>query len=208
MTKKSGVSARLTISAFENAVSAAERRAVINNEAQTQVWIADLAGIIPSITGKVELVYEGEQEGPYQVAMNLVDKAIRTQFVQYFPNPDSIKKRTRPAQGEQKEENPYKPIISWFDKGNHLNISFNTSDKDKQLLLYKVDGLHQLVKKLFPKANESQSALLMEFVLHGLAAYSLISKKIFENKIEFKDLIGSMMNLGNKDYEEEYDEES
>ncbi|HRO70404.1 MAG TPA: magnesium chelatase, partial [Chitinophagaceae bacterium] len=90
--KKSGVSARLTISAFENAVSAAERRAIINNEKQTQVWIADLAGIIPSITGKVELVYEGEQEGPFQVAMNLVDKAIRSQFIQYFPNPDTLKK--------------------------------------------------------------------------------------------------------------------
>src|SRR5690606_17279101 len=81
--KKSGVSARLTISARENAVSAAERRALINNESKTQVWIADLIGIIPSITGKVELVYEGEQEGPYQVAMNLLEKAIRTQFVQY-----------------------------------------------------------------------------------------------------------------------------
>jgi magnesium chelatase subunit I len=95
--KKSGVSARLTISAFENAVSAAERRAIINNEKQTQVWIADLAGIIPSITGKIELVYEGEQEGPFQVAMNLLDKAIRTQFIQYFPNPDSLKKRKTPG---------------------------------------------------------------------------------------------------------------
>ena len=65
------MSARLTIAAFENAVSAAERRAIVNNEKQTQVWISDLAGIIPSITGKIELVYEGEQEGPYQVAMNL-----------------------------------------------------------------------------------------------------------------------------------------
>ena len=83
--KKSGVSARLTIAAFENAVSAAERRAILNNEKQTQVWISDLAGIIPSITGKIELVYEGEQEGPFQVAMNLMDKAVRTQFVQYFP---------------------------------------------------------------------------------------------------------------------------
>jgi magnesium chelatase subunit I len=55
--KKSGVSARLTISAFENAISAAERRAIINKEKQTQVWIADLIGIIPSITGKIELVY-------------------------------------------------------------------------------------------------------------------------------------------------------
>ncbi len=207
--KKSGVSARLTISAFENAVSAAERRAILNKEKQTQVWMNDLVGIIPSITGKVELVYEGEQEGPYQVAMNLVDKAIRTQFVQYFPNPESLKKRIRPkAEGETKEENPYRSITGWFDKGNHLNISFNTSDKDKILLLYKVDGLHALVKKYFAKANDEQAALLMEFVLHGLASYSLISKKIFENKIEFKDLIGSMMNLGSKDYEEEFDEEA
>src|SRR5215475_5901339 len=119
--KKSGVSARLTISAFENAVSAAERRAIVNTEKQTQVWITDLVGIIPSITGKVELVYEGEQEGPYQVAMNLVDKAIRSQFVQYFPNPDTLKKRKntgKPSQPEKPEENPYRSIITWFDKGN------------------------------------------------------------------------------------------
>jgi magnesium chelatase subunit I len=209
--KKSGVSARLTISAFENAISAAERRAIINKEKQTQVWIGDLAGIIPSITGKVELVYEGEQEGPYQVAMNLVDKAIRSQFVQYFPNPDSMKKRRntgKPSQQEKEEENPYRPITGWFDKGNNLNISFNTTDKEKILLLYKVGGLHALVKKHFPQANEAEAALLMEFVLHGLASYSLISKKIFESKIEFKDLIGSMMSLGGKDYEEEFDEEA
>lgn len=207
--KKSGVSARLTISAFENAVSAAERRAIINNEKKTQVWISDLAGIIPSITGKVELVYEGEQEGPFQVAMNLVDKAIRSQFVQYFPNPEQLKKRRntgKPSQEEQKFDNPYRPVTQWFDKGNQLNISFNTSDKDKQLLLYKVDGLHQLVKKYFPKANHEQAALLMEFVLHGLASYSLISKKMFESKVEFKDLVGSMMNFNERDFE--FDEEA
>lgn len=207
--KKSGVSARLTISAFENAVSAAERRAIINNEKQTQVWISDLAGIIPSITGKVELVYEGEQEGPYQVAMNLVDKAIRSQFIQYFPNPEQLKKRRntgKPSQEEQKDDNPYRPITGWFDKGNNLNISFNTSDKDKLLLLYKVDGLHSLVKKYFPGVNDEQAALLMEFVLHGLASYSLISKKMFESKVEFKDLVGSMMDFNEKDFE--FDEEA
>jgi magnesium chelatase subunit I len=213
--KKSGVSARLTISAFENAMSAAERRAIINNEKQTQVWIADLSGIIPSITGKVELVYEGEQEGPYQVAMNLVDKAIRSTFVQYFPNPDTLKKRKSTENyragkpQEKEEENPYRSVINWFDKGNNLNLSFSTSDKDKTMLLYKVDGLHALVKKYFPQANEFQAALLMEFVLHGLASYSLISKKIFESKIEFKDLIGSMMNMGSSQgFEEEFDEEA
>ncbi len=109
--KKSGVSARLTISAFENAVSSAERRAIINNEKQTQVWMNDLVGIIPSITGKVELVYEGEQEGPYQVAMNLVDKAIRTQFVQYFPNPDQLKKRRNTGKPSQQEEKKMRILI-------------------------------------------------------------------------------------------------
>jgi magnesium chelatase subunit I len=63
------------------------------------------------------------------------------------------------------------------------------------------------VKKYFSQANELQTSLLMEFVLHGLASFSLISKKIFENKIEFKDLMGSMMDFGNRDYEEEFDEE-
>src|SRR5690606_34837133 len=127
--RKSGVSARLTISAYENAVSAAERRAIINKEKNTQVWISDLVGIIPSITGKIELVYEGEQEGPYQVAMNLLDKAFRTQFISYFPNPDTIKKRVRPGAENTREENPYKPITAWFDKGNHLNLMFNNSDE-------------------------------------------------------------------------------
>ncbi len=194
--KKSGVSARLTISAFENAVSAAERRAILNKEKTTQVWISDLIGIIPSITGKIELVYEGEQEGPYQVAMNLLDKSIRSQFVQYFPNPESLKKRA-PRKGEtpQPVDNPYRSITAWFDKGNHINLFFGTGDKEKVIQLYAVDGLHALVKKTFPQANEKEAALLMEFVLHGLASYSLISKKIMETSVEFKDLMGSMLNI-------------
>ena len=69
--------------------------------------------------------------------------------------------------------------------------------------LFKVDGLHALVKKHFKGANDKEAALLMEFVLHGLSAYSLISKKIVEGRIEFKDLMGSMLNLGSTPYEEE-----
>ncbi|HXD77178.1 MAG TPA: sigma 54-interacting transcriptional regulator [Puia sp.] len=190
--KKSGVSARLTIAAFENAVSAAERRAILNNERQTQIWMSDLIGIVPSITGKIELVYEGEQEGPYQVAFNLLEKAFRSQFVNYFPNPEQLKKR----KADTRDENPFRAITHWFDKGNHLNLFFNTPDSEKIQQLYKVDGLHALVKKYFKHANEREAALLMEFVLHGLSAYSLISKKVVEGKIEFKDLIGSMVNLG------------
>ena len=199
--KKSGVSARLTIAAYENAVSAAERRAIINNEKQTQVWISDLVGIIPSITGKIELVYEGEQEGPYQVAFNLLEKAIRTQFSLYFPNPDTLKKKK--GKDLSVEENPYRPITRWFDSGNHLDVFFDTKDEDKTQLLYKVDGLHALVKKYHKTASEKEIALLMEFVLHGLAAFSLISKKVMEGKIEFKDLMGSMLNMGSRSFSDE-----
>jgi len=200
--KKSGVSARLTIAAYENAISAAERRAILNNEKETQVWMSDLVGIIPSITGKIELVYEGEQEGPYQVAFNLLEKAFRSQFVNYFPNPEQFKKR------KAGEETPFRSVTGWFDKGNQLNVFFNTKDADKIQLLYKVDGLHALIKKYFKHANDKESALLMEFLLHGLAAYSLISKKVVEGKIEFKDLIGSMVNLGSGNYstDEGFDE--
>ena len=205
--KKSGVSARLTIAAFENAVSSAERRSIIHNEKQTQVWISDLMGIIPAITGKIELVYEGEQEGPYQVAFNLIDKAVRTQFIQYFPNPEATKKRRATGKATQQVkaeiENPYKAITKWFDGGNHLDLMFETDDATKLESLYKVDGLHAFVKKHYPQAYDKENALLMEFVLHGLSTYSIISKKMLEGRIEFKDLMGSMMNLGAMNYEDD-----
>ncbi len=207
--KKSGVSARLPISAFENAYSSAERRSIRNGEKQTQVWISDLVGIVPSITGKIELVYEGEQEGPYQVAVNLLDKAIRSQFITYFPNPETLKKRRttgKASQPEKESDNPYKAITRWFDGGKHLDLFVDMKDSEKISALYKVDGLYSFVKKYFPHANEKENALLMEFVLHGLAAYSLISKKVIEGKIEFKDLIGSMMNLGQMNYNDDDDE--
>jgi magnesium chelatase subunit I len=203
--KKSGVSARLTIAALENAVSAAERRSIRNGENKTQVWISDLLGIIPSITGKIELVYEGEQEGPFQVAYSLLNKAIRSQFVQYFPNPEAGKKR----KGKEPLENPYKAITKWFDAGHQLDLFLDAKDNDKILLLYKVDGLNAFVKKHFNVADEKENALLMEFVLHGLASYSMISKKVLEGKMEFADLMGSMLNLGMSDLEDEgyFDEE-
>lgn len=203
--KKSGVSARLTIAAYENAVSSAERRAIINNEKSTQVWLSDLTGIIPSITGKIELLYEGEQEGPYQVAVNLVERSIRNQFALYFPNPETLKKRKNT---EKATENPYKAVIEWFNAGNSLNLFLETKDDDKIQMLYKVSGLHALVTKYFNAGTEKETALLMELVLHGLSAYSLISKKILNGKIEFKDLMGSMLNIGSEHFnEEDFDEE-
>jgi magnesium chelatase subunit I len=201
--KKSGVSARLTIAAYENAVSAGERRAIINKEKETQVRIADLQAIIPAITGKIELVYEGEQEGPLQVAHNLLDKAIRTLFALYFPNPDSFKKKKAGAPAE----NPYRSVIQWFDKGNAVQLLQDVSDKQYEATLGKVEGLKELVKARFPKANNKEALLLMEFVLHGLSSYSLISKKVVENETRFSDLLGTMMNFSLGGDSEEPEEE-
>jgi len=202
--KKSGVSARLTIAAYENALSTAERRAILSGDKSTVVWISDFVGVIPAITGKVELVYEGEQEGPYQVAVSLIDKAIRTLFIQYFPNPESLKKRsTGKRSADQREpDNPYQPVIRWFDNGNKIDLSTDMTDREKINALYGVDGLYALVQKLYSDNNELRSALMMEFVLHGMASYSLISKKIIEGKIEFKDLMGSMFNFNSASGEE------
>ena len=78
--EKSGVSARLSISGYENLVSTAERRMIINREKKTIARIIDFWGVVPAITGKVELVYEGEQEGPYVVAIALLNQAVKDRF--------------------------------------------------------------------------------------------------------------------------------
>lgn len=209
--KKSGVSARLTISALENAVSTAERRALMHKADHTQVWVSDLAGIIPSITGKIELVYEGELEGPFQVALKLLDTAVRSAFVSYFPNPDSLKKRRSSSKASsaqvRAEDNPYKDIVGWFDAGNKVDILTNATDRQKTDMLYAVDGLHALVARYYGVKPEAEMALLMEFVLHGLASYSLISKKIIDGRIEFKDLMGSMLNFGGENPDDDFEEE-
>src|ERR1700748_3760998 len=113
--KKSGVSARLTISAYENLVSNAERRMIINREKSTFVRISDFLGVIPAITGKIELVYEGELEGPAKVANILVGKAIKTLLLQYFPDPEKSKK--------SKKANPYAAVIAWFSDANNLLLN-------------------------------------------------------------------------------------
>lgn len=208
--QKSGVSARLSIAAYENLISTAERRYLLFREKKTQAWISDLSGIVPAITGKVELVYEGEQEGPYQVALNLLDKSLRTLFLQYFPNPEQQKKKRSAGKQSQQDvpENPYKAIIRWFDGGNQVDLLTDMKDEDRIHVLYRVDGLHAFVKKYYNKADASQAALLMEFVLFGLAAYSLISKKTIEGRIQFKDLMGGIMNFSSTVDEDDADDDN
>jgi magnesium chelatase subunit I len=190
--QKSGVSARLTISAYENMVSTVERRMLINGEAKGRARIGDLLGIIPAVTGKVELVYEGEQEGPRNVAFSLMGKSMRTLFAQYFPDPELVKKR-------KNEPNPYADIIAWFGK-NELELLADLPEKEHRDALEKVPGLRKLAEKYNPNARAEDLILMMEFVLHGLAEYSMIGKNVLEQGLSFSDLFNSVFSMD--DFEE------
>lgn len=182
--QKSGVSARLTIAAFEQLVSAAERRAILNNEERTTARISDLFAIMPAITGKVELVYEGEQEGPALVARSLIKKAIRSLYPHLFPDPEKLKKKA----GEQ----PYQVILNWFGEGNTLDMLNEASSGEYASQLALVPGLDDLINRYQPALVEENGLLLKEFVLHALSEYSLLSKQQLETQTTFKDLLSSM----------------
>jgi magnesium chelatase subunit I len=181
---KSGVSARLTISAYENLVSTAERRMLINGEKKTVARISDLIGIIPAVNGKIELVYEGEQEGAGIVAQNLVSKAIRNQFVTLFPDPSKLKKK--------KEVSPYQAIVNWFSEGNEVDLILIEKDVNYQKTLKSIPGLSELVETYVPRLKPSEKLTMMEFVLFGLSEHSLIGKNNLVRGVQFKDLFGSM----------------
>ena len=185
--QKSGVSARLTISAYENLFSVVQRRMLINKESSAVAHITDLYGIIPSITGKVELVYEGELEGISNVAFTLIGKALRTEFLKYFPDPEKMKK--------SKTKNPYTEVMSWFNEGNELDLLTITTEKNYEQSLRKVNGLQELVKNYIKTTDAKELSLMMEFVLHGLAEFSQISKKKIETSVKFSDLVGSIFNM-------------
>lgn len=195
--QKSGVSARLTISAMENLFSAAERRMLLNGESKTHIRIADLFGVLPNITGKVELVYEGELEGANHVAQNLIGKAIRTLFIEQFANPEKAKK--------SKKVNPYSEIINWFNDGDMISILSTATDRNYETELCKVKGLKEIVKATLGKLSKADELLMMEFVLHGLSEFSQLSKHQLNSGFEFKDLMSSMFDMkAGRAEEEEY----
>jgi len=191
--EKSGVSARLTISAYENLISTAERRNLINRDVKTQLRISDLFGIFPSITGKIELVYEGEQEGPYKVAQILVGKAIRNYFDQLFPSPEKLKKTETAS--------PYLPVIQWFKKGNKLDLISELSNKAYKSKIQSVPGLANIARKYIAEINPEDELLLMEFILFGLSEHSLLSRHTIENGIQFKDMLSSMFSNADDDFD-------
>jgi magnesium chelatase subunit I len=181
---KSGVSARLTTAAYEYMLSSAERRMYLNNELETAIRISDFLSIVPAVNGKLELVYEGEQEGSYIVVLNLISKTIKTIFNDTFPVVNLKSK-------DKKRHNPYKIIQDWFEK-NKIKLKNDLSNGDYQNALHEVKGLNEFVKNKLPSIESKEINFYMEFLLHGIAENSLISKKYTNTSIDFKDLISDI----------------
>jgi len=191
--EKSGVSARLSISGYENLVSTAERRMLINGEKTATARIADFWGVIPAITGKVELVYEGEQEGPYAVALELIGDSIKEVFLKFFPDPDKLRKG--------RESDPYGILKAWFSGGNAVNLLNDCSDQDFKKELDKVAGLRRLVE-----AQDIPKAMIytfMELVLHGLSECNVINKSFVEATLTFNDSLADMLNSEDDDEDDD-----
>jgi len=187
---KSGVSARLTITALENLVSSAERRCLINKEKKTYARISDLMAIVPAVTGKIELVYEGEQEGPQFVAMRLLGLAIRKKFPQLFPGPETIKRK--------KLQSPYAAIVEHINSTN-IQLLNDWSRDEYANTLYSIPTLHEIVDKYCPGIGDEDRLMMMEFVLHGLAEYSVIGKTVLDSSIEFSDIMNDIFKPDNEE---------
>jgi magnesium chelatase subunit I len=181
--QRSGVSARLTRAALEDLISAAERRALLNGEAETTVRPSDLAAIEAAVTGKVELVYEGEQEGPQQVARLLTGRAVATIFKRYFPDPaDKAQGRTA-----------YQRVLEWFSKGNAVELAPEMSFDAYTRALDRVDGLREAVAKHSAPGTPAEAASAMELVLEALHQHSLVGKDRVEQETRYTDLMGSVL---------------
>ena len=181
--QKSGVSTRMTITAMEQIISSAERRAVMNGETETELRIADLYHMVPALTGKLELVYEGEQEGAISVAKHIIGKAISNVFKEYFPDPQS--------KGEH-EKNTYSTITEWFSKGNEINIEDTMSTKQYQVKLDKVFDLSSVTKKYGKPSTKIELYSWMDLVLEALHQNSMLSKQDMDDHSLYSDMMGTM----------------
>ena len=158
--KRSGVSQRLPISAMENVISNAERRALHNDEKLVVPRISDVYAALPAITGKLELEYEGEMKGADYVGRELIRSAIAKTYDEYFAG----------ANVQQ--------IVQWFDLGGEIQLSDSVSALEALENLKEIQGL---VDKLGPlgvsqKESAEQQVSAAEFILEGLHAHKRIGR--------------------------------
>lgn len=180
---KSGVSARTSITAYENLLSTAERRALAAGVEATTARLSDFMGVIPAITGKIELVYEGEQEGADAVAVVLIEDAVKSLFPEYFPKIQKLEHKDA--------ETPYDDLIQWFFEGEGFELTDESSDEEYKSALDAIRPLERLVAKFQPDIADKDRYFLKEFLLWGLVVHKKLSKHRITKGYHFKDLYGS-----------------
>jgi magnesium chelatase subunit I len=158
--KRSGVSQRLPISAMENVISNAERRAIRNNEKVVVPRVSDVYAALPAITGKLELEYEGEMKGADFVGRELIRTAIAKTYDEYYTG----------ANMQQ--------VVQWFDLGGEIQLSDSIAAAEALENLREIQGL---IDKLGPlgisqKDSPEQQASAAEFILEGLHAHKRIGR--------------------------------
>ena len=177
---KSGVSARMSISMLESLVSTAERRSLINKEPKTTVRMSDFMGIIPAITGKVELVYEGEQEGAAFVAQQLIGAAIKSYLPGIFPRIEKLSKKT--------ESTPYDELLAELISEGGLVLYDESSDEEYAEALNEYGSLEELVSQYQGECLPEDRLFLKEFLLWALAEHQKLGKERLEKGFDFGDL--------------------
>jgi magnesium chelatase subunit I len=158
--KHSGVSQRLPITVMESAVSNAERRSLLTGDHFIVPRIADVYAAIPSMTGKMELEYEGEQLGAQRIARDLIKRAAGEIFDGYFVGIDFAR------------------AVQWFDEGNKLLLADTASAEECRTLIDAVPDLLEtaLIPFDFARSDSGQLIAACEFVLEGLYAQNKISR--------------------------------
>src|SRR5919205_2074602 len=149
--KRSGVSQRLPITVMESVISNAERRALLTEEDEVVPRISDIYTAVPSMTGKIELEYEGEQIGANKIAKDLIKRAAGVIFEGYFVGIE------------------FNQAITWFDQGNNLRLADTASAEECMLLLESVPELIDtaLIPFDFDSSDVAQTVAVCEFVLEG-----------------------------------------
>ena len=182
---KSGVSARLSISAFENLISSAKRRMIMNGEVKTSIRMTDFNAVISAINGKIELVYEGEQEGAVEISRLLILESVKTFFINFFPK---IKKLNKAEQLD-----PYAEIVDWF-KNKELFIDENLDNKAYNDTFKTIKVLKSFVKKQIPSIDTKDENFMCEFLLWGLSSYKKVNITRTSRGLSFSDSFSDYIN--------------
>ncbi|MEI6310950.1 MAG: magnesium chelatase [Bacteroidota bacterium] len=183
--QKSGVSARMSITAYQNLISTAERRSLLNGESKARVRLSDFTGIIPSITGKVELVYEGEQEGASFVANELIKNAVKDLFKNYFPKIEKLEK--------PKSQSPYQETVDWFLEKNEFLLLDDATEKEYIQQLESIKPIVQLIKTYKPDIAKEDMHFWIEFVLWALVEYNKLNKDRIQEGFVFSDTMDNYL---------------